>query len=106
MMAWGIPNQGGPFNPHCMPTFPPQVLKHRFATASALYAKAVTDHGKPRSTLVLAWQALRRAVQRRMATQRGLFEERMSQRSSRSASVRSPGAAAKQVGTEARSRSA
>lgn len=76
------------------------VLKHRFATASKLYSKAVTSHGKPRSTVALAWQALRARFQRHMATQRGLFEERMSQRSSRSASVRSPGNkdAAGQVG--------
>lgn len=67
------------------------VLKHRFATASSLYSKAVTSHGKPRSTLALAWQALRARFRRHMATQRGLFEERMSQRSSRSASARSPG---------------
>ena len=67
------------------------MLKHRFATATSLYSKAVTSHGKPRSTLALAWQALRERFRRHMASQRGLFEERMSQRSSRSASARSPG---------------
>ena len=87
--------------PSCLTALPPPslrqvnlflaVLKHRFATASSLYSKAVTSHGKPRSTLALAWQALRARFRRHMATQRGLFEERMSQRSSRSASARSPG---------------
>lgn len=62
------------------------VLKHRFATATTLYSKAVTDHGRPRSTLVLAWQALRAALRRHMDTQHSAFEERMSQRSSRASS--------------------
>lgn len=64
------------------------VLKHRFATATTLYSKVVTNHGKPRSTLVLAWQALRAAIRIHMDTQRSQFEERISQRSSRSASSR------------------
>lgn len=66
------------------------VLKHRFAAATTLYSKALASHGRPRSTLVLAWLALRGRLRRHMAAQRSAFEERLSQRSSRSASARSP----------------
>ncbi|PSC71712.1 voltage-gated ion channel superfamily isoform A [Micractinium conductrix] len=64
------------------------VLKHRFAAATALYSKVVAPQGRPRSTLVLAWLAVKARLARHMDTQRSAFEERMSQRSSRSASSR------------------
>jgi hypothetical protein len=74
------------------PAFPPllqvnlflAVLKHRFAAATSLYSRAVAPEGQPRSTLVLAWLALRARLAAHMATQRSAFEDRISQRSSRS----------------------